>query len=137
MRTFLLIFFIFLAIYLNFFCKSSIVSKKELINWNNNLIENSFRTVQDLYLYEYNYENNNFIKISDKILVKKNVVVKIQIESTEDWLRLRVIDVSKNPKENLGDVIMYIIANEEKKLKFSDIQNIVENFIFMNFQKLN
>lgn len=137
MRTFLLIFFIILTIFLNFFCKSSIVSQKELTNWNKDLFEKSFRTAQDLYLYEYNSENNNFIKISDKILIKKNVVVKIQIESTEDWLRLRVIDVSKNPKENLGDVVMYIIANEEKKMKFSDIQNIVENFISMYFQKLN
>lgn len=94
-------------------------------------------TLLDIYHFEYNHEDKQLKKLSEKILIKKNTRVKIQIESQEDWIRLRILDSSKNPKENFGDVVLYVVAEENYKFSFEEIQKIFEKFISQHLQKLN
>ncbi|MFN3603333.1 MAG: hypothetical protein ACK4UJ_01350 [Leptonema sp. (in: bacteria)] len=137
MKKILLFFFYFLLFVFLFLCRTSIITKNDLKKWNESLQNSEYITLLDIYHFEYNHEDKQLKKLSEKILIKKNTRVKIQIESQEDWIRLRILDSSKNPKENFGDVVLYVVAEENYKFSFEEIQKIFEKFISQHLQKLN
>lgn len=135
MRHFFLFFFYIYVVFLLFFCKSSIISKKELKKWNETLENTIYVPLNDLYFYEYNFKEKDFKKISDFALVKKDTKLKIQLESQEDWLRIRVVDSTDNLKENLGYVVFYVVSPDEE-VSLEEIQKIIDQFINQFFQKV-
>jgi type II secretion system-associated lipoprotein len=127
---------IFLIFFLILFCKSSIVKKQEIENWNKNL-EKEYVTINDLYLYEYDFKNNKFIPINETIIVKKNTIVSLQIEASDDWLRVRIFNLQKNLKDYLGEVVFYLTVPEGMEFTSSDLKKIIDEFIFQNFKIKN
>jgi len=127
---------IFLIFFLILFCKSSIVKKQEIENWNKNL-EKEYVTINDLYLYEYDFKNKKFIPINETIIVKKNTIVSLQIEASDDWLRVRIFNLQKNLKDYLGEVVFYLTVPEGMEFTSSDLKKIIDEFIIQNFKIKN
>lgn len=109
-------------------CKSSLVKKEQLENWNKGL-KSEYNVKQDLYIYEYDFKNNSFESINNTIIFKKNTRVFLQIEAVDDWLRIRGIDLSKKNKDYLGDIIFYLTIPEDIEVTTEDIKNIIDKFI--------
>ncbi len=128
-RKFVLFFFVFSL----FFCKSSVVKKKELDEWNQE-IKSIYVTINDIFLYEYNFKNQDFEKISPSVVLQRNKKVRLELESVDDWLRMRAFDINNTKKEYLGDVILYIDLPEDRKnITSDDVKKIIFSFIKLNF----
>ncbi len=128
-------FVLFFSFVFLFFCKTQIVKKKELEAWNKEIMKSHYVTINDLYLYEYNFKKKEFEKITSNIIIKKTTPVKLELESTDDWLRIRAFDLNNTKKEYLGDVIFYITIQEDSKnIPSDEIKSIIFNFINMNFK---
>ncbi len=136
MRLILLIFFYFYVIFLISSCKSSIISKKELKRFNDILENSVYVSISELYLYEYDFKQKDFKKISNVPIIKKNTKLKIQLESQDDWLRIRVFELAGNPKQNFGNVVFYMVSSEEK-VTLEDLKKAIDEFINQFFQKVN
>ncbi|MFN3247041.1 MAG: type II secretion system-associated lipoprotein, partial [Leptonema sp. (in: bacteria)] len=126
----------FFIIYFILFCKSSLVKKQELEQWNQSL-QKEYIAINDLYLYEYDFQNERFIPVSDSVIIKKNTKVSIQIEAVDDWLRIRVFDVKNTKNEYFGDVVFYLTIPENIKIETPQIKKIIDNFITLNFREIN
>jgi len=126
----------FFIIYFTLFCKSSIVKKQELEQWNQSL-QKEYLTINDLYLYEYDFENQRFIPVSDSVNIKKNTKVSIQLEAVDDWLRIRVYDMKNTKNEYFGDLVFYLTIPENIKIESHQIKKIIDNFITLNFREIN
>lgn len=126
----------FFIIYFTLFCKSSIVKKQELEQWNQSL-QKEYLTINDLYLYEYDFENQRFIPVSDSVNIKKNTKVSIQLEAVDDWLRIRVYDMKNTKNEYFGDLVFYLTIPENIKIESDQIKKIIDNFITLNFREIN
>jgi len=122
--------------YFMLFCKSSLVKKQELEQWNQSL-QKEYIAINDLYLYEYDFQNERFIPVSDSVIIKKNTKVSIQIEAVDDWLRIRVFDVKNTKNEYFGDVVFYLTIPENIKIETPQIKKIIDNFITLNFREIN
>jgi type II secretion system-associated lipoprotein len=118
------------------FCKSSLVKKQELEQWNQSL-QKEYIAINDLYLYEYDFQNERFIPVSDSVIIKKNIKVSIKIEAVDDWLRIRVFDVKNTKNEYFGDVVFYLTIPENIKIETPQIKKIIDNFITLNFREIN
>gem|GEM_PF-5032729 len=126
----------FFIIYFMLFCKSSLVKKQELEQWNQSL-QKEYIAINDLYLYEYDFQNERFIPVSDSVIIKKNTKVSIKIEALDDWLRIRVFDVKNTKNEYFGDVVFYLTIPENIKIETPQIKKIIDNFITLNFREIN
>jgi len=126
----------FFIIFFILFCKSSLVKKQELEQWNQSL-QKEYIAINDLYLYEYDFQNERFIPVSDSVIIKKNAKVSIKIEAVDDWLRIRVFDVKNTKNEYFGDVVFYLIIPENIKIETPQIKKIINNFITLNFREIN
>lgn len=127
-------FVLFFLIFLLFFCKTNIIKKKELDEWNKE-IKSNYITINDIFLYEYNFKIKDFEKINPNVVFQKNKNVRLELESVDDWLRIRAFDVNNTKKDYLGDVILYISLPEDSKGITSDeIKKIIFVFIKSNFK---
>jgi type II secretion system-associated lipoprotein len=126
----------FFIIFFTLFCKSSLVKKQELEQWNQSL-QKEYIAINDLYLYEYDFQNQRFIPVSGSVIIKKNTKVSIKIEAVDDWLRIRVFDVKNTKNEYFGDVVFYLTIPENIKIETPQIKKIIDNFITLNFREIN
>lgn len=127
-------FVLFFSLFLLFFCKSSIVKKKELEKWRKEL-KSDYVSINDIFLYEYNFKTKEYEKISSSIILKKNLNVRLEFEAVDDWFRIRAFDLNNSKRDYLGDVIFYItLPDNGEDISTDDIKKIVFSFIDLNFK---
>ncbi|GIX43397.1 MAG: hypothetical protein KatS3mg129_3130 [Leptospiraceae bacterium] len=127
---------IFLGVFFILSCKSSLIKKEELEKWNAQL-QKEYISLDNIALYEYDFDKKKYITINESILIKKNTKVYLQLEAVDDWLRIRAFDLQKNKKDYLGEVIFYLTVPENKELTSSEIKKIIDDFITMHFNSIN
>ncbi|MCS7205519.1 MAG: type II secretion system-associated lipoprotein [Leptospiraceae bacterium] len=129
---FLLMFFL---VYWVFFCRTTLVSKKELQNWNQDYQKHVYLTTSEVFLSDYDFETNSFVKVQDQPLIQKNSKVTLKIEAVDDWVRLRVFEENKNRIDYFGVVVLYLHPADEKK-KSKELKKIIDEYIETHFKKL-
>lgn len=87
-------------------CSTPILEPEQTLTWNEELKERVFRASKDIY--------PEFANQSDRKhpLFPRGTLLKLQIESSPDWVKVRARE-AKSQKENTpGQVILYVFREE-------------------------
>lgn len=103
---------IFLALYS---CQSRLIREKDL-------------TYLNEYYSKKTYYLKEDIKIDNKNILKKGLMVKITIDSTPSLLKIKTYPAKKSRETSLGQMIAYLANEDFEKEKFTieDLEELIE-----------
>ncbi len=87
-------------------CSSPILKSAQATEWNQELKEKVFRAKTDIFPEFANQSDK------DRPLFTRGTLVKIQIESSADWVKVRARDARKDRENTPGHVILYLFADD-------------------------
>lgn len=90
-------------------CQSAFVSKEQLEAFNQEYQKKKFRSREDLY-----FQQNDRID-KTRLVHKKGTVVVLKIEASDDWIRVRARDVTRNEEQNPGEVFLFLVEDPENE----------------------
>lgn len=128
-------FLIFFVIFSLFACKTQLVSKKELKNWNQNFQNLHYVAIKDIYTYEYDFQKQDFTKLDENPVFRTGTAVTFTVESGEDWVRLRAFDIRRRQTDYYGNIVLFIPYFESKsKNQEQIIKTAIDDFLSKNFK---
>ncbi|MBI41520.1 MAG: type II secretion system-associated lipoprotein [Leptospiraceae bacterium] len=87
-------------------CSSPILKSEQAVQWNQELREKVFRAKSDIFPEFANQSDK------DRPLFTRGTLVKIQIESSADWVKVRARDAKKDRENTPGHVILYVFSDD-------------------------
>ena len=87
-------------------CSTPILKPAETLEWNEELEKQVFRAKTDIFPEFANQADK------DDPLFKRGTLLKIQIESSPDWVKVRAREARKDRENTPGRVILYLFQTD-------------------------
>ena len=122
---------LFIIINITFFlttnCSTTLLKKDYVQKFNKNNANKKYEILKDIYI---DFSKNNDEKI---IFFKKGDLVRLVLEQSEDWVKIRAYKYTENKEQAQGKIIYYYIkrleeeSDKDKKNKKVNFQNKNKN----------
>jgi type II secretion system-associated lipoprotein len=107
-------------------CRSAFVPAKQIEAINQQYEGKKFRVREDLY-----FQQNDKID-KNRLIHKKGTIVVLKFESSDDWVRVRTRDVTRNEEQNPGDVFLFLVEDPEKELRPEQVLETLKRILDAN-----
>ncbi|MEQ8353418.1 MAG: type II secretion system-associated lipoprotein [Leptospiraceae bacterium] len=88
------------------YCSSPILKTGETVQWNQELEKTVYRAKTDIFPEFANQADK------DNPLFPRGTLLKIQVESSPDWVKIRAREAKKERENTPGHVIMYLFSDD-------------------------
>lgn len=111
-------------------CNSALVKKKDVLQWNTDHQEHRYRSKTDLY-FQKNQETDK-----NRLIHKKGTVVAVRLESSDDWIRLRLRDITKSEEQYPGEVGYFFVRDPEIDENSQQAIESLQNYMQTNLDRV-
>jgi len=107
-------------------CRSAFVPKKQLEAFNQEYQGKKFRSREDLF-----FQQNDRID-KNRLIHKKGTVVVLKVEASDDWIRVRARDVTRNEEQYPGEVFLFLVEDPENEQTGEQILSALRRILGAN-----
>jgi len=104
-------------------CRSAFVSKDLIRSTNDEYTGKKFQVLTDLH-----WQQNDNVDTT-KLVIKKGTVISIRFESSDDWIRVRGIDMSRSEEQYPGEIFLFLTDDSSKEMTGDQVIKEVEKIL--------
>lgn len=107
-------------------CSTALVKKEEIHKWNTAHNQKKYKVRSDLF-----FQRNQEID-KNRLIQKKGTTVALKLESSDDWIRLRLRDITKSEEQFPGEIGYFFVRNPELDETSSQVLDALQSYIKSN-----